>query len=109
MYVHLGEANETKIYLQNKAPDQIYLEEASSIINNYQINNGNISFQTNGFNEGFYRFRNLNPNTTYSIVVTQNGQENTNVKHSAITDKNGMLEFSIPFKGQVTLVINPER
>ena len=78
----------------------MYLEEASTVINDYQNDDGTISFQTYGFEEGFFRFRNMVPDTTYTIIVSLNEKGGSVIHHSFFTDKNGILEIKIPFKGR---------
>jgi len=104
LYVHLDSSNNATLHLTHARPVQIYLQEASTVLSNYQINSDEITFSTKGFGENEYIFKNMPPKTKYTALV-KSKETKKEKKYNFRSDQKGTLTISIPIQGGVQISI----
>ncbi|MBU0650785.1 hypothetical protein KKC59_02630, partial [bacterium] len=95
-YIHLSEQNYAELYLTTSKTKETYLEESSTIIYNWFSDDKTISFNTTGFDKGIYIIKNVDQKKQY--LMTIKSKDDIILKEYKLEyDKNGNLEFNIPF------------
>lgn len=107
LYVHLDESQNVQLYMQKDFPKSVYLEETSTVINNFRIFEDTISFKTIGFEKGVYRFRNMTPGNKYFVNIDFGNSKHSNITKSFSVKNDGVLNFNFSFSGPATITIKP--
>lgn len=102
LYVHLKKAEEAILYLTDKKPSLAYLEEASSLPEDFYLTKSRVSFSTSGFGKGIYKFKNMQANSKYKVLVY--GKGGIIYKNIFPSDKDGALTIEFPLNNNVKKV-----
>ena len=106
IYVHLDEGDHAVLYLATKPSKKPYLEEASTVLNDYEITDKSISFITRSFRPAVYKFANMRPGKSFPVSAFLPGLKDPIYKSKARADSTGKLLLKIPVKGPMSVVVD---
>lgn len=106
LYVHLGPGS-AALYISEDRPAQPYLEEASTVLEEYIFADDAISFTTRLFRRGEYVFRNMGARQAFMVNAEADGVQEPSVKRS-IADAEGVLRVELPVRGVYHVTIRKE-
>ncbi len=93
LYVHLGEDDSAELWLQDSAPEQVYLHKASHALSLLELGRDRLQFSTHGFGTGFFVFANLAPGQRWLV---RSGERTW----YAASDSNGLLRIEAEMAGR---------
>ncbi|KAA3620103.1 MAG: hypothetical protein DWQ05_05075 [Calditrichaeota bacterium] len=99
LYIHLGNAEKSRIALSEKPVTAIYLKKSSHSLQNYFHLENKIQFEVRGFGPGHFTFCNLQSGQKYVVLI--NG-----IQQQFMTNEQGDLRVTCEIRGLVKIDIS---